>query len=74
MKNLLVAVTLMALSVPALAQEPARDSTLCWSQLELLQSRNRLLADEAAVFEAQCRCLEANEEDGGKRDCAAASD
>lgn len=40
---------------------PAPDSVLCWSQLELLMSRQKLTEDEAAVYQAQCTCLEQKE-------------
>jgi hypothetical protein len=43
---------------------------LCLAQLDLLQRANRLTEEEAAVFQAQCDCLEAQEETGIDAACA----
>lgn len=48
----------------------APDSQLCRSQLDLLTERNKLTTDEAAVFEAQCSCLELQELSGKDAECA----
>jgi hypothetical protein len=48
----------------------ALDSRLCRSQLDLLVGGNKLTAEEAAVHEAQCDCLEQREQDGGETNCA----
>ncbi len=65
MKRLFVALALVTLSwVPLMAQEAALNSQLCRSQLDLLKSGNKLTADEIAVFEKQCACLESRERDG----------
>lgn len=56
---LLVGVLAAGFVSPALsAPVPARDSVPCRSQLELLQSGNKLTEEEADRFEAQCKCLE----------------
>lgn len=65
MKRLFVVLALTILpSMPLLAKEAAPNSQLCRSQLELLQSRDKLTPDEIAVFEKQCACLESRERDG----------
>ncbi len=73
MKRLFVALALVVLpAVPLLAQEAAPNSQLCRSQLDLLKSGDKLTAEEAAVFERQCACLESRERGGeaGGGSCA----
>ncbi|MET3899522.1 hypothetical protein ABIB57_003477 [Devosia sp. UYZn731] len=51
--------------------DPARlsvEGQLCRAQLDLLERGNKLTQQEAAVFEAQCACLERNQ--GAQIDCA----
>lgn len=48
----------------------APDAVLCRSQLALLLSGNKLTEKEAAVYEAQCACLESNPSAGIQTDCA----
>ena len=48
----------------------APDSELCWSQLDLLKQGDKLTAAEAAVFEAQCTCLEQIEQGDARSQCA----
>lgn len=48
----------------------APDSQLCRAQLDLLVRGNKLTADEASVYEAQCACLERTEQTGAQTDCA----
>lgn len=64
MKTVLRTLIILAASfaMPAFAAGPAPDSQLCRSQLELLQSRQKLTPSEAAVYEAQCACLEQREQ------------
>ena len=64
MKRVLLSLVVLVapLATPALAAGPAPDSLLCRSQLELLQSRQKLTPSEAAVYEAQCACLEQQEQ------------
>lgn len=61
-------------SSPTGAAEPAvgaaPDSVLCRSQMGLLLSGNKLTEAEAAVYDAQCACLERNETAGDQADCA----
>ncbi|GEM_PF-1000334 len=65
MKRLLVALALAVLpSTPLLAQTAAPDSQLCRSQLDLLKAGSKLTAEEVAVFEKQCDCLERRERNG----------
>ena len=49
--------------------EPARDSTLCTSQLELLLSGGKLTDKEAETFRQQCACLAEREASGEARTC-----
>lgn len=74
MKPVLVLALLLAMpSLSAQAQQPAPDSQLCRSQLELLISGNKLAADEVQLFETQCLCLEAREqgdEESVRKHCA----
>lgn len=56
-------------SVPA-AAGAAPDSQLCRSQFDLLSAGKKLTAREAAVFEAQCACLELKERGGEEMECA----
>lgn len=63
MKRVLLGLLVLApFAMPAWAAGPAPDSLLCRSQLELLQSRQKLTPSEAAVYEAQCACLEQQEQ------------
>jgi hypothetical protein len=48
----------------------APDAVLCRSQLALLLSGNKLTQKEAAVYEAQCACLESNPSAGIQTDRA----
>lgn len=56
----------LALVQTTWAQGPAPDSMLCRAQLELLLDGKKLTEEEAALFEAQCRCLEAQEAGDGE--------
>jgi len=47
----------------------APDSELCWAQLDVLKSGGKLIGDEAEVFEAQCACLERNEQGAAETEC-----
>ncbi|KFC65389.1 hypothetical protein FF80_02853 [Devosia sp. LC5] len=68
MKQILLGLAVLApFAMPAFAASPAPDSLLCRSQLELLQSRQKLTPSEAAVYEAQCACLEQREQTGQPR-------
>lgn len=44
------------------AAQPARDSELCRSQLELLIRGNKLTEAEIKLFEQQCACLAEQEQ------------
>lgn len=46
------------------------EAQLCRSQLELLERGRKLTPAEAAVFEAQCACLESKAEGKTTADCA----
>ncbi len=77
MKPFIAILLVAAMSAsPALAQQPAPDSQLCHSQLELLVSGDKLTAEERQQFEAQCKCLEEREQGQGvdaEGNCAAAA-
>lgn len=65
------------LAIPThVAAGPAPDSTLCWSQFELLMSRQKLTESEADIYRAQCTCLEEKEQtnqSSGQKSCAQAA-
>ena len=70
----LIALATLLLLAQAQAQtqvhaEPARDSTLCTSQLELLLSGGKLTDREAETFRQQCACLAEREASGEARTC-----
>lgn len=66
MKAILAALALTAgATLAAHAQTPAPNSQLCLTQLELLESGDKLTQEEKDVFVAQCECLEQQEQGGG---------
>jgi hypothetical protein len=64
----------MVLALPAAAQgqTESADAQLCWNQLDLLLSREKLTEDEQHVFEAQCDCLDVKAKSGDqtREECA----
>lgn len=73
--GLVILATSLAVSTQV-AAGPARDSTLCWSQLELLMSRQKLTESEADIYRVQCTCLEQKEQanqSSGQKSCAQAA-
>lgn len=76
MNRIILLLGLAILATPSHAAGPAPDSLLCRSQLELLMSRQKLTESEAAVYEAQCACLEQKEQNNQSQNqtsCAQAS-
>lgn len=47
----------------------APNSELCWSQIDLLTRGRKLTAEETAMFQAQCACLEQAEQSQAATDC-----
>lgn len=62
--TMILALFAVTLAFPAQAQEAAPESELCRMQLDLLMSGEKLTEEEQAVFEAQCACLEQQEQSG----------
>lgn len=58
----------VAAILPATGAAP--DSQLCRAQLDLLMRGKKLTSDEAAVYDAQCACLERSEQADRPTDCA----
>lgn len=60
-----------------LAMAPAHaagsNAFLCHAQLDMLVDRDRVTAEEQAVFDKQCACLEEQEKRTGSSDLAACS-
>ena len=57
-------------AAPEAVSGAAPDAVLCHAQLELLLDGNKLTAAEAAVYAAQCACLEQRQQAGAQTDCA----
>lgn len=71
--HLALAALLTFFAADAQAQPAASNGFLCRAQLDMLVDRERVTEAERAVFEAQCSCLEEQEQRLGVSDLASCS-
>jgi hypothetical protein len=68
----IIATAVSPLFFPAAAvANPGAEAALCYSQLEFLKDRGRVTSEEAALFYAQCACIEQRVAERTQEDCTA---
>ena len=68
----IIATAAFTFAFPAVAlANPGAEAALCYSQIEFLKDRGRVTSEEAALFEAQCACIEQRTAERTQEDCTA---